>query len=752
MYAELPYTDLSAWRAWIDHPLQIQQGQGGLRLWLRFADKQLAEATADVALGNINARLAPELPVLEMRSLQGRWSAKRAQGGYDIGGKRVAMTLQSGVTLPPAQFALKWRPGDDARAESGEVRIDALELQPLALLGEYLPLPPQLRKFLADAAPQGKVSDMQVDWQGSLPNPQRFSARGRFDQLGMRAHARLPGFSGLSGNIDANEKGGSALLDSAKAGAGAALGIHRSVARIRHAKRAVGVDPCGGRVAAQAVEHRLCQRRPGRDSLRQLCYRIRGSGRDRSHRAAEPYRRPPGAALYSFLNKVVRDWLERALLAGRASEVSMRLKGNLRDFPFQSKNSGVFQISAKVAGGSLSYAEGWPTIEGIDAELHFNGRSMEVVSRKASVLGARVTKARVSLPDLFAQDRILAVNGQAEGPTAEFLKFVAQSPVNGLTGGITANMGATGSGKLQLNLELPLARLADVKLAGSYQIAGNQISIDPDWPPLSQAGGRLEFTETGVSTRALNAQFLGGPVAVKLASQRDGSVAVEAKGTLNASALQAALEQPLLRRLSGATDWSANLNFRRSGASILVESGLQGIVSTLPAPLNKAAAAVLPLRFEHSVSTEEQSSRWSGPPASDRSTLALGKILRVEQHRRREGGKMLIQRGAIGLNEAPRLPEAGIVLNGTASALDLDQWMSVLGGADAAPVPLRSLSLKIGVLDVYGKRINDVAVRAGFQGSDWLADIDARESRARCAGAPRAKGTGKRAAVAFHLS
>ena len=750
LYAELPYTDLSAWRAWIDHPLEIQQGQGGLRLWLRFADKQLAEATADVALGNINARLAPELPLLEMRSLQGRLSARRAQGGYEIGGKQVAMTLQSGVTLPPAQFALQWRPGDDARAERGEVRIDALELQPLALLGEYLPLPPQLRKFLADAAPQGKVSDMHVDWEGSLQNPRRFSARGRFDQLGMRAHARLPGFSGLSGNIDANEKSGSALLDSSKVGLALPWGYTDAAREFDTLTAQLAWTHAAGALQLKLSNIAFANADLAGTAFGSYATAADGPGViDLTARLSRTdARRVP--RYIPFLDKVVRDWLERALLAGRASEVSMRLKGNLRDFPFQSKNSGVFQISAKVAGGSLSYAEGWPAIEGIDAELHFNGRSMEVLSSKASVLGARVTKARVSLPDLFAQDRILAVNGQAEGPTAEFLKFVAQSPVNGLTGGITATMGATGSGKLQLNLELPLARLDDVKLAGSYQIADNQISIDPDWPPLSQVGGRFEFTEKGVSTRAVNAQFLGGPVAVKLASQSDGSIAVDAKGTLNASALQAALEQPLLQRLSGATDWSAHMNFRRSGASILVESGLQGIVSALPAPLNKPAAAVLPLRFEHSVSTEEQGSRWSGPPASDRSTLALGKILRMEQHRRREGGKMLIQRGAIGLNEAPRLPEAGIVLNGNAPALDLDQWMSVLGGSDAAPVPLNSLSLKIGVLDVYGKRINDVALRAGFQGSDWLADIDARELSGKVRW--RAQGKGRVSAQLSHFT
>ena len=136
---------------------------------------------------------------------------------------------------------------------------------------------------------------------------------------------------------------------------------------------------------------------------------------------------------------------------------------------------------------------------------------------------------------------------------------------------------------------------------------------------------------------------------------------------------------------------------------------------------------MLPLRFERTIVAEEQVSGWTGPPLTDRSTLDLGKVVRMEMHRRRDGGKMAIERGAIGINEAPRLPEKGFVIGGDAPEIDLDQWLFVLGGSGGAPAPLSALNLKVGALDIYGKRINDVTLRAGFQGSDWLANISARE-------------------------
>jgi len=95
LYAELAYIDLAAWRAWIDYPLEIQHGQGGLRLWLGFADKHLEEATADVELGNISARLAPRAApagdALAARAPVGEGRARRLRNRRRAGGAGAAI-------------------------------------------------------------------------------------------------------------------------------------------------------------------------------------------------------------------------------------------------------------------------------------------------------------------------------------------------------------------------------------------------------------------------------------------------------------------------------------------------------------------------------------------------------------------------------------------------------------------------------------------------------------------------------------
>src|SRR6266481_9678265 len=58
VYAELEYTDLVAWRRWVDYPFDIRSGQGGVRLWLNLQGKASTELTADVALSQVVGRVS----------------------------------------------------------------------------------------------------------------------------------------------------------------------------------------------------------------------------------------------------------------------------------------------------------------------------------------------------------------------------------------------------------------------------------------------------------------------------------------------------------------------------------------------------------------------------------------------------------------------------------------------------------------------------------------------------------------------
>jgi len=118
------------------------------------------------------------------------------------------------------------------------------------------------------------------------------------------------------------------------------------------------------------------------------------------------------------------QWLVQGILAGEASDVQVRLQGDLRQFPFNDPASGQFSVRAHVQHGLLSYAQGWPRIEELDAELAFERNHMEITGKSARVLGAKLHDVKVGIADLASPARRVVVNGQAQGPTAEFLQFL----------------------------------------------------------------------------------------------------------------------------------------------------------------------------------------------------------------------------------------------------------------------------------------------------------------------------------------
>ena len=196
-----------------------------------------------------------------------------------------------------------------------------------------------------------------------------------------------------------------------------------------------------------------------------------------------------------------RQWLDTSLLAGVSNDVKVRLKGNLANFPFADGRGGVFQVTAQVTGGVVDYADGWPKIENIEGSLAFRGKSMEISVRDASILGARLTRVQAELPDLATTNRVLTVNGEAEGPTSEFLKFIEQSPLFAMIDRFTESVRADGRGRLALKLTIPFTNTKDTRVTGAYQFVNNRIQSEGDLFPLEQVNGRLEFTETDVYVR-----------------------------------------------------------------------------------------------------------------------------------------------------------------------------------------------------------------------------------------------------------
>ena len=733
LFTQLDYADVGAWRTWLPLPAGFTRGMGALRGWLDVEAGKVARLTADLALENVLAQLADDLPPLDLRTLHGRVAWQGTAQGLEISTHKLSLQMNNGLLLRPTDFQLRLAAATDKKPAGGEMRANALDLSSLVGLTDYLPLEHKLKKQLAEFVPQGEISHLQAKWQGDADKLEHYDIKAHFDQLSMRRAGNLPGFSGLSGEVDGGDTGGTLVLNARKLSVDApqimpeplafdtltAQGSWQSDGQgmeVKFSNVSVANSDLAGNVYGS---YHTMPDSPGLIDLNINLTRgaVRHAGRY-----------IPLAAL----GKETHTWIRTAMLDGQADEFRLKLKGNLNDFPFPENRKGIFEIQMRAKGAAVEYARDWPRIDNITGELLIQGKRLEVTAPSAMTVGGRLQKVSVALPDITSHDLLLQVRGDAEGETARFLDFIQKSPVRGYIDGFTDNMTARGNGKLNLQVNIPLQGNKPATVSGIYHFADNEVNLGDGVPVLYKANGDLLFTESSMRTQNASAQILGGPATLVAQSGADGTVKARVRGKANLDALRKNTQHPLLRYLRGGSEWEASVSVQKKLTEVLVTSSLDGLSSSLPAPFAKSANEPLPLRFEMQSITPQQ----------DVLTLQYGKLFAARLLRREEGGNWVAKRGTLNFGgPAKWLEKDGVWLTGAVPKLALEGWGGLSGSSGgASPFSIAGADLQIHDLDAYGYKLNDLRINARNRNGVLTVQLASTETNGEVTWQPEGKG------------
>ena len=748
-YVRLDYADVAACRSWLALPIELRSGKGALRVWAEYDQGQPREVIADVVLTDVKTTLAPDLRELELNRLEGRLGWREREGTREFFAQQLAFTGTSGSRFDPTDFKLTLHDATAREAPSGAFEFTNLQLGPLRQVAENLPLPARWRQDLARYEPRGTIAEGSFAWSGESTAPDTFSARGQFSDLGLTAQEAWPGLSGVSGTFEATQKGGSVKLAS------------RTVTvELPHVlEDRLAFDTLQGRIGWQRADGEIVFKfdeiafaNPAAAGVANGTYRTVAGGPgiiDLTAHLSRAEGREAHRYLPTALPLAVRGWLRRSVVAGTASEARLKLNGNLADFPFADGRKGEFQLAIKGHGVTLDYAESWPPLSDIDGEVRIDGAHLTILASKGRVFSSAVTRAKVEIADMRAPDHLLRIDGEATGPTTDFLRFIAESPVGEWTNHVTEGAEANGNGKLALKLDLPLSKLDATRVDGEYSFEDNKLKMPGSAPTLTRLTGKLGFTERDMRAPQLTADALGGSARFSITST-DSRVHVTGQGTADLNLLRAEYPKILLaQHVSGTTDWQLAIDSSGDTSVGMIETSLRGAKVDLPPPLAKAANDTVPLRVERRVVERGR----------DTITLRYGQAGQLTLQRKIAGLATSVDRALLTLGEGGGEPDRpGLSIRGRTDALNADAWLlvkrEVEAMAGAEELPLAGVDITVHELDAFGRRFNDLHLQAARGPDAWQIDLAGRElaGHAQWQGAAPARPNGRIAAQLQRLS
>ncbi len=724
--ASLKDADMAAFKPWVNyaaitHPIELQAGNGSAEVSLQFDDAQVQALSSKLALDGVKIKLRTQAEAVQLNQLSGKFNWINTTNSQKLNVENLTLAASNGLKIDNVTGSFTDTIAGNRSLNFKLPQVDLALIQPYLL---QLPIPAQPLQKLTQLSPKGKLERLAFSWSGNKTQTNTYQIDTKFDGLSISAHEKIPGFSNLTGEINANQKLGKVTLHSTKA-----LLDFKGILRWP-----IPADKLDGDITwslnDQSSKIQIKDLKVSNQHLTgslNASYLMDGNKGGLLDLKGNFGKGNAKYALFYYptiLGETTLHWLDTSILSGRAEDIHLTVKGRLADFPFvDSKNNldsklGLFRVTAKVSDSVLEFGTGWPHIEGLGLDLLFEGKRMELNANTGHLLGNQIIKSKTTIAQLDADSPLLVIDSEVKGNVENAIQFVNKSPVVTVTQGFTEGLKTGGQGKLNLNLKIPLQNVEASQYKGLYQIVEGRMESE-SIPTLININGALEFTESNLTAKNINASAFGSPVTLNLTTGKDKTIYVTTKGKISDTSLkqlvnsQGQNNQSLINianYFSGSTDWTGNITIRKPAVDISIQSNLVGIGSRLPMPMNKASNEALNLRID-----KKQT------PNNETISVSLGNRMAAKLIRTGENGQFVLDGGVIQVNAIAEseikpidgIQRKGLLVSGNLEYLDGDAWRNVIRDISGTEkqknmLPMPKFDLKINALDIFDRRINQL--------------------------------------------
>ena len=432
---------------------------------------------------------------------------------------------------------------------------------------------------------------------------------------------------------------------------------------------------------------------------------------------------PDGPGVAGGLRNTM-EWLNRAVIGGDVYDSGVVYRGSTMQGAEAVTKT--FQSFFLLANGELEFSEEWPELEGLNALVFTDDGDIDVEVSSGQSLSMELSQVTAVVRRNAEQENWLSINGRAHGRTGQGLNYLQLAPVNQRFRDSLANWEAQGEFSADIAVRVPLNQDGvNTQVRLELVLAENEITI-PDYAlDLGVVSGPIVFdSSSGLEPTELSLLLFDRPVEVSLSSQMLNGVLevinVDVVGTVDPSRLlqwplHSSFVRDLLREMSGEMSYQATLAIQQgvnstAQTTLFLESDLLGAGLSLPAPLSKVAAAVLPLQLDITLGASGQEIKgFLGPKLNFDLKLANGRL---------KSGIVYVGEPDGNLDTLLSSETQGVAIIGATDRLELDQWTNFLGGLTTDPNSPQGIEDTIAFVDIstqqfvlYGEELPNVDIR-----------------------------------------
>lgn len=506
---------------------------------------------------------------------------------YFFQAKKINLLTQEGEKLNNG--VLK---GDMVLGASGfgQLEMDQINLSALypilGLIGA------QQNPVFKELAIKGQVNNLVASWKGDTLKPHSIKLKSEFVNLSWLASGDIPGLDRVSGTIHFDQKAGKLALNGKNVRVNLAT-LYNEPILLDRLEGVLNIDLLdnGIRLGFEKVKTENKDiKQVELDGAFTHFFKNKAEKPDDildvNVKAQSVEATTIKLLLPNIMKPKSRYWLEHAFLAGGLENISAKIKGTPKKFPFVNGEGGQFDAKADVNQLELLFSPDWPTLKNLKGNIVFKNADISINGKEGSSERLKAKNTQVVIHNLKDLENMwMDVDAQINGSLDDFLMFTHKTPIVKWTGGFVKEIKGVGAANMNLKIKMPLQHVKDAQVWAGLKLNNNTISFghNTSIPQLDNTFGVLTFTEKGVEAKDVKAKAYGGWLKMSASSsQKEKGTHFAISGQIETQKLLSFYwpESPTFAK--GISQYQANFLIQKGLKRLNLSSDLAGTQWLIP--------------------------------------------------------------------------------------------------------------------------------------------------------------------------